>query len=439
MNKKSDAYYRYKAEQARDNFPYFEIEDIEQIVFDLLEDSVAFEALNVLDLGLRQHPNCEELIKMKILILIHFKRIEEATELFSPFANDGSEASETLKFAFEVVAGRGSKALVHQISLLRHKKISSLDFVGLIDEMWDELKGVALVRYILKASELITDSSEALARLGAMLMDLDYKEYAMDLLEKALDIDAYDIYSWQDLARCAFQLQNYEKCEEACDFGLAVDPSNPLLSFMRGFIRGLRSDFKGAIEDLNLCRRFAEGKLHHEEIGIPVEEREAQLSMTYDMLGQCYMESDNVDEAIECFEKLVARMPENHLAHFNLSRLYLDKGNLPFALNNIEKAIKSKKRDTAYLALKSSILASMLQFDEALATLDKLIKIKPKSMNFVLAKAELALGTKRFEIADKEFRKLLTMKPKEQVTKTLLREYFMSIGDSDALGEIDKF
>lgn len=104
----------------------------------------------------------------------------------------------------------------------------------------------------------------------------------------------------------------------------------------------------------------------------------------------------------------------------------------------VNKAIKLNPRNTAYLSLKASILASMHCFEEAMETLDRLIKIKPGSKNFVLAKAELALGTHNYDVADKEFRKLLSMKPKEQTTKTLLKEYFLSIGDTDALKEIDE-
>ena len=79
----------------------------------------------------------------------------------------------------------------------------------------------------------------------------------------------------------------------------------------------------------------------------------------------------------------------------------------------------------------------MNRFEEAMEMLDKIIKIKPKAHRFVLAKAELAIGIQNVEIADQEFRKLLSMKPTDQSTIDLMREYFESIGDKDALKQIE--
>lgn len=438
QNKKSEAYYRFRSEQARGVFPYFESDEIEQIVYDLLDDNLAIEALDVLEQGLKYHPDNEQLVKLKILILIHFMRLEEAHTLFSKYENDGTPATETLQFAFEVVEGRSRSAMRKLQTRLRHNQIASIDYINLIDEMWTEMPDDVKADYLISSQKLITDNSEALARIGAMLMDLKRFEDAIPALEKSLDIDAYDIYTWQDLTRCAFELQYYDRCFDSCEFGIAIDPKNPLLHFVKGFILLSREhNYKEALESLKLCKDFFEGKIDHEEIGIPSNEREAQISMTYDMLGQCYSCLDMIDESIACYEVLVKRMPSHHEAMFDLTQRYLDKGDFPKGLGMINKAIKLKPRDTSYLSLKASILASMHCFDEALDTLDRLIKIKPMSKNFLLAKAELALGTHKYEIADNAFRKLLAMKPKEETTKTLMKEYFLSIGDSDALNEIE--
>lgn len=438
MNKKSNAYYRYKAEQAKGAFPYFESDDIEQIVYDLLDDDLTKEALYVLEEGLKQHPEDESLVKVQILILIHFQRLEEAHRLFAPYENDNTDSTATVTFAFEVAHGRSRSALRGIFSKLRRKDIASIDFVNLVDEMWSEIPDDVKFDYLTKAIGQINDNSEALARIGAMMMDLKQYPAAIPSLEKALDLDAYDIYTWQDLTRCAFEVQDYEKCEEACDFGIAIDPYNPLLNFVKGFILlSAHHDYTSALEYLLISKKVFEGEIEHEEVKIPNNELEAQISMTYDMLAECYTCQDRIDESIACYKKLIERMPDHHEALFELSQRYLDKGDFPKGLETINKAIKLKNRDTSYISLKASILASMHCFDEALETLDKLIKIKPASKNFVLAKAELALGTHKYEIADKEFRKLLSMKPKEQTTKQLLREYFLSIGDVEALKKID--
>ena len=436
--KKSDAYYRYRSEQARGFFPYFEVEEIEDIMFDLLDDYLYSEALEVVNMGLKQHKDDEELVKLKILILIHMNCIEEAQSLFSPYKDDGTESTETLNFAFEVAAGRELSAIRRMATRLHKGEMSSLDYVNLIDEMWEEISSYGKHRAIEAAEKYIHDNTEALARVAAMCMDLNMQKRALPLLEKALDIDAYDIYLWQDLARCAFELRMIDKCEEACEFGIAIDPYNPLLHFVRGFIMASeKENFEEALESLEVCRKYFEGELQHDEINIPIRELQAQFSMTYDLLALCYSKLDEIDKAIENYEKLLVRVPDNHEIKFAYTQALLLKGDYPKALEIINEAIKVQKRNTAYLALKASRLASMHSFDEALETLDRLIKIKPKSKSFVLAKAELALGIKKYDVADKAFRKLLTMKPKEETMRRLMKDYFLSIGDNEAIQEID--
>lgn len=438
-SKKSDAYYRYKAEQSRNVFPYFESDEIEQIVYDLLDDFNMLEAIDVINQGLKQHPNNEDLVKLKVLLLIHTLHVDEAKKLFEPYINDGTESTETLKFAFDVVDGKDLSAIRRLAARLHRKEISSIDFVNNIDEMWKEISSFGKFRALQAATKYIDDNSEALARVGAMYMDLNEFDNAIVVLERSLDIDAYDIYTWQDLARCTFELKLIDKCEEACEFGIAIDPTNPLLHFVRGFILiAEKQNYDEAIKSLEICKKFFEGELVHEEIAIPPQEIQAQISMTYDLLAQCYARIDETDKAIECYEKLIKRMPDNHEVMFEYTQLLLDKGDLPKALETINAAIKIKKRNTSYLSLKASILSTMHHFDEALEILDKLIKIKPSSKNFVLAKAELALGIKKYDIADTEFRRLLSMKPTEKNTIVLMKEYFLSIGDYEAVKEIEK-
>lgn len=440
MNKKSEAYYIYKAEQAKGTFPYFDSDEIEQIAYDLLDDQITSEALFVLDEGLKMHPQNEQLTKLKVMILIHCKRIDEARKILAPFASDGSFPTQALHFALDVLEGRSRSALRQMLTKLRRNEIDAIDFVNLVDDMWNEIPVDAKSDYIISAAQIITDNSEALARIGAMLMDLHFYPEAITTLEKSLDIDAYDILTWQDLARCALETFDIDKCREACDFGLAIDPKTPLLHFIRGYVAYSEdADLKTAIESLLIFKEHLEDRSENDKSPYVIDNFEMLISMTYDILGKSYFHQDEIDKAIEMFEKLLARIPSDHEGLFQLAMCYLDKGDQPKALEEIDKALGLKRRSTQYLALKTSILTSMHCFDEAMKTLDKIIKIKPKDKKYILAKAELALGLRQFDIADQAFRKLLSLKPTESSAKSLMREYFDSIGDTEALNQLDNY
>lgn len=221
----------------------------------MLDDFNMLEAIDVINQGLKQHPNNEDLVKLKVLLLIHTLHVDEAKSLFEPYINDGTESTETLKFAFDVVDGKDLSAIRRLAARLHRKEISSIDFVNNIDEMWKEISSFGKFRALQAATKYIDDNSEALARVGAMYMDLNEFENAIVVLERSLDIDAYDIYTWQDLARCTFELKLIDKCEEACEFGIAIDPTNPLLHFVRGFILiAEKQNYDEAIKSLEICK-----------------------------------------------------------------------------------------------------------------------------------------------------------------------------------------
>lgn len=441
---KSRAYYQYMIDLIDHKPSYFSTDEIGQIAYDLLDEGNAAEALNACKLGLLQHPDDEYVDLIKAKVLLHLHRFDEAEKIWqSQKEGEDDPFRISIRFGLDAMQHDQTEAFSYLLRQLKEDKLTLMEYIDIIDELFDTLPHSLTANFLKETLTWIKDHpknkeklAESFGRMGAMLMDCGCNKEAIPVLEKALDLDAYDVYSWQDLARCQFDNKYYDDCANSCEMGLAIDPDNPIFNFALGYIRYTEEDYAEAVVHLEKARQFAEGKLEHEDLHLERQEAEMQVSIMYDLLGSSYVALKCLDEAMVCYQMLVNRLPSCDEGYFHLATICLDKGDIRGALQYVEDAIRINPKNTTYLSLRVTLLTDLRRFEEALKGLDDLVKLQPKSKAFLLAQAELSLNLHHYEKADKAYRKLLKMKPNDYASKELMRAYFESIGDNDALNEI---
>lgn len=444
MHKKSRAYYQYMLDLADQKVSYYSTDDISQVIYDLLDDGDAVEAMTACQKGLDQHPHDEYLEMIEAKILLHLKRYKEADQLISGNPDENSPFGIGIRFGIEAQTSDQHEAFEHLFAHLKANDMTALEFVEIVDELFDllphsltaEFMQQAAAHVTLKGENADTQDAEALGRMGALLMDCSCHREAIPILEHSIDIDAYDVYSWQDLSRCQFELQQYDQCRYSCEMGLAIDPKNPLFNFALGFILCQNKEYADAIEHLELARDFAEGKIQHEDIHLERHEVEQQTSITYELLSHAYREIGEYDKSRECLEILIHRLPNYAEGFYRLATLDLEKGDRRSALKNVDKAVSIESENIIYHAFRVTLLTDLHKFEEALKGLDKLISLNPRSKTYLLAKAELSLNLRHFSEADTAYRALLKLNPKDSTTIEMMRSYFESIGDDEALNKL---
>lgn len=438
MKKKSPAFYRYCQDMASDHLSYYEPEEIEAAVLDLLDMNMFEDAEYLAEQGMRQHPNDDTMEKMVIWIYLHNHKAEQAEAMFQKYRNENSDWSIRMSFCFAAMHGHPQRALDSFVNALRDGQIAPLDWINTIDEMFEVLPMDVLSPYLVQVIEIIDKDAETLARVGTMLIDALRFEEAAKAIEKSLDLDAYDIYSWQDLSRCYLLMQNISKCQEACEYGLTIDETNPLLSFIMGYIHYERHEFRECIPYLCNARKFAEGQIDARNLNMKEDEIRHQIDVTYEMLGLSYIETEQYDLAKECFEIMSERSPKNPMSWLHLSSIYLYEGDLNKANDLIEHAIQLDPKNESARSLQVSILTTMHKFPEALSALKEILRLKPKSQSYLVAYATLASHSGLDKEADAAYRKLLKMGAKSKAYHPMLLDYFRSIGDDDAVRQLSE-
>ena len=428
---------------ANGQLTYFEPQEIEDAIYDLLDMNMIDEAENLARYGIHLYPGNELVESILIWICLHNHKAEEAEEMFRKYENREEDWALRLRFSFQVLHGHPRLALDNFLSLLKQDIVTPPDWINTIEEMFDALPNEVLAPYLVKAAEWLSENdgkweAETFGRLGALLIDTGHHVEAIMPLEKSLDIDAYDIYGWQDLTRCYMLTGNTEKCLEACDYGLAIDDKNPLLSFIKGYMLYEQAKYEECITYFLNARSFAEGKIGMRNLNMTDSEIQQQVNVTYEMLGISYMETEKTEEAKECFEILIERNPEAPQAYIHLANLYLLQGDLNKAQEYAEHAVLIDPKEEAASSLRISILLSMQKVPEAIKAIGEALKLHPKKACYLIVYAELLRQSGQTEKADKYYRKMLKQGTKVKYHWQLLYDYFTSIGDQDAIKKLEQ-
>ena len=436
MKKKSQAFYRYCHDMENKQLSYYDLEEIEDAVDDLLDMNMMDDALYLVEEGMKQHPGDIDIEKQLIWLYLRSGRLSDAEARFDKYKDDGTSQTIRIQFALAVIKGHPKRAFEQYYQALVDGKIPIYDWVWTIEEIFSLLPAEYTVHYTIKAAESETKDAEVLGRIASILVDSQRYVEAIPIIERALDINAYDIFSWQDLARCYMMTSNFGKAMEACEYGLAIDEQNPLLNFVKGFIHYDRKQYHDCVACLEIAKQFTSEKLSSQNFEIPIDEANAQINTTYQMLGFSYLELNQEEKAEECFEILSERTPNDAHPVMQLAGIALMKGDLQLALTFADKAIAINPKERTAFELKVSILTSMGNLDEALAEMRKLVRHYPKNTSILVAYAELARHASADDVADETYRRLLKMNVKETNILKLMLDYFESIDDAEAAEKV---
>ncbi len=444
QKRKSRAYYQYMLDVCDQRVGYYSTDDVANIVYDLLDDGDEQEALAACQKGLDQHPGDEFVLIVKAKVLVRMHRYDEAEHLLKGNPDEQSPFGISIRFGIDLKQNGAVEALQRLMADYEAQRLTTQEMVDIADEYFDDVQHLVLCPILLQLAQSIDNEAtsddgqkaETLGRIGALLMDCHCHSEAISVLEKALDVDAYDVYSWQDLTRCQFELKRMDECEQSCEMGLAIDPQHPLFNFLLGYIRCEQMRYDEAIACLELTRAYTEGRLQHENINLDRQEAEQQRFVMYEMLAIAYQNVEKTEKAIECYSILVQRQPRYSEGFERLAMLYSETGQMEQALLHADIAIRLEPDNKEFLALHASLNTQMRHFEAALDDLDRLIEIDPRSKTYLLAKAELSLSIQRFDDADTAYRRLLKLRPNDEASRRMMREYFESIGDEEALKQL---
>ena len=174
---------------------------------------------------------------------------------------------------------------------------------------------------MLEAIELEDDVAEFHYSLGVAYMMLSNMEDAKKSFHKALDIDSSYVDAMAYLGYAYLLEKNYEKTNEYLQKAIEIDPTNFLA-------KNHLAKYYFEIKKFDIAKQFLL------DLTSDIKDDE-----TMNMLAICYMETNDFEDAMGIFSKLVVDYPKNHILLTNLAKCELQCQKITEATEHLRQAL----------------------------------------------------------------------------------------------------
>ena len=167
-------------------------------------------------------------------------------------------------------------------------------------------------------------------------------------------------------------------------------------------------------------RKLDEAIYHLKEF-LAKQPRLAWASNAYGLLGQSYWSQENFPAAIEAFRALLARTPNNPIAHYSLAEVLVGNKQFDEAIDHYRVYLGSHPEDPSALNSFGLALALAGREDEALAPLERAVKLNPRVGPFQHNLALALLAKNQVQEALKHARLAAELQPESAESQNLVR------------------
>lgn len=333
------------------------------------------------------------------------------------------------------------------------------------------------IENLYKALELDPESSEVLAEIAGLYLELSNTDKAIRYYEQALLFDPDNVSVKFKLARVYKQVNLVTKAlpllRSICEKDLNPTYIAEILNVLY-----LESDFEGVIEFYQkpIVANSTNAKIHfyagasYLALGNPVKARELyQKSLQYDksdynivfscanllfdegkykeaaqtllsspvaktnhktfyLLGEICIAEDNINEAINNFSKACKLNPRNPLYYYSLATAYSVNGFMKEAEENYHNAVKLSPNNLFYAYTLALVYYQTKQISKAKEKIESILKINPENINALVLKARILTDENNVVEAEQILKEVLKKEPKNDEALYIRSQVFKKLG-----------
>ena len=249
---------------------------------------------------------------------------------------------------------------------------------------------------------------DAINLLGVVAQNVNRHDLAVELFQRAINIDGTSAIYHQNLGISLNHLQRYVETIAAFQNALARDATNVQTIIYLGAVYEKTGKLDDAVasyqQALLINPGFAEaystlGYVLYAQGNLEAAIENCQKAVSinpdfaeaYSNLGTALYAQGNLEAAVYNYQKAIASSPDFAEAHCNLGNTYKEQGNLEAAVVSLQKAIAIKPDFVEAHSNLGNTLNAQGKFDQAVISLNKAISIKP---DFAAAQSNLGNALK---------------------------------------------
>lgn len=333
------------------------------------------------------------------------------------------------------------------------------------------------IEMLYKALELDSESSEILAEIAGLYLELCNTDKAIRYYEQALLFAPDNVSIKFKLARVYKQINLVSKSlpllRSICEQDL-----NPVYIAEILNVLYLESDFESVVEFYQkpIVYNSTNAKIHfyagssYLALGNPVKARELyQKSLQYDksdydivfscanllfdegnykeaaktilsspvaktnhktfyLLGEICIAENNIEEAINNYSKACKLNPRNPLYYYSLATAYSVNGFMKEAEENYHNAVKLSPNNLFYAYTLALVFYQTKQISKAKDKIESILKINAENVNALVLKARILTDENNVVEAEQILKKVLTKEPKNSEALYIRSQVFKKLG-----------
>lgn len=420
------------------------------------------KALELLQPELKLAPGNAELWAMRGTALAGLGRQQDALESFRRSLKISPDYLPALKGAIQIEYEAGNKdaiPLLQRIVRLHPTDPVSHGMLAVLQYQQGDCK--AAVIHFEKAGKLFDAQPGALNAYGTCLMRLEQPDRAVDVFQRALDLNPDDERERRSLA--SVQLLAHRP-EDAIDtLAPLLQSTNPAAGTLELAANAYeqKKDTPDAVgtlrkailldpQNINLYLDFANLSYAHDsfQVGIDVVSDginvQPKAAVLYFARGVLYVQLAQYDKGEADFEKAYELDPSQSLSSAALGLAAAQQNDLDRALASVQASLKQKPNDAILLYLQAEILSQKgaepgtPEFAIAVRAASEAVRLRPTLADPRAVLATLDLQAGRYKEAIEQCRKALESDPKNQTALYHLIQALRKTGDTQELPELIK-
>lgn len=356
---------------------YFDVEDFIDVVNYLLNINQYEKVRKIINIGLRQHPNSDELMMKDAHINIINKNFDRAKHILLRLIRTTNGNPEIYYYMGNLyLNAKNTKKAIRY---------------------FDSALSIADANDRIELLYLITDD----------LMDEEEFAHAINYLHQLLEIDKYDFEALMDLTTCYKEVGKEEKAIELCDNFLNRDPYNEIVWFHMGMLLEDDNEFAKAIDAYEYA------------VAIEPEYTSALFS-----LGLLHRNANQLEKSNWYFHEVIRIESGNPYAHFYIAMNHRDMGDNETAMTHFETTIAIEPSYAEAWFKIGTIYFEENHFEESLLYTKKAIKYDDGTPEYWSRFGTLMQILNHTKYAILAFKKVLIINPTEKSTRIHLAECY---------------
>lgn len=360
---------QYLSAREKGKEPYFDADQIEDLLnsFEESNDYTYFD--EILALGLKLHPGNTALRIKQGKQLAYYEEYEEALDLLDNIAETGNQDLDLLKMECYCSLGQYPKAVELLEELIAKGRDYLEDIFEYISPILNDLDLYEEARdFVDRGLALFPDNLILKNELCYVLEAEGDLPKAIELCNELIDKNPFSYEYWFTLGRLQSMVGDYEKAIESFDFALTCDDSDIELKILKAYCLFMNESYEKAIEEYEEIEGYekAEGD---DEI----------VRRITPLMAECYMKLENFQKAYQLLSSVIddpESDPEEGATNFiNYIHCCVETGRDHEGCKVLYKATRLYPENIRLLSLLSLHLLESGKKDEAFSVINKIFKI----------------------------------------------------------------